>query len=98
MSEFMGLINGQYEAKKEGFLPGGASLHSAGSPHGPDAQTFEMASNDELKPVKVAEGTMSFMFETSLILKTSKWAMEHCGKLQTNYHDVWNDLKDTFCP
>lgn len=58
MSEFMGLIKGNYEAKEEGFAPGGASLHSMMTPHGPDVQCFEGASNAELKPCKVAEGTM----------------------------------------
>lgn len=57
MSEFMGLIYGNYEAKEEGFLPGGASLHSMMTPHGPDTQCFESASTGELKPVRVADGT-----------------------------------------
>lgn len=58
MSEFMGLIHGNYEAKEEGFLPGGASLHSMMTPHGPDMQCFEGASTAELKPTRVADGTM----------------------------------------
>jgi homogentisate 1,2-dioxygenase len=57
MSEFMGLIHGNYEAKEEGFLPGGATLHSMMTPHGPDAQCFERASNDILGPTRVADGT-----------------------------------------
>lgn len=57
MSEFMGLIFGNYEAKEEGFLPGGATLHSMMSPHGPDAECFKGASNCELNPVRVADGT-----------------------------------------
>lgn len=57
MSEFMGLILGQYEAKRGGFLPGGATLHSIMTPHGPDLKCFEDASNEELKPTRVAEGT-----------------------------------------
>ena len=92
----MGLIIGMYEAKKEGFLPGGASLHSAGSAHGPDARTFEISSIVDLKPERIAEGTMAFMFETSLMLRTTKWAMEDCGKLQSDYHKVWVDLKSHF--
>ena len=58
MSEFMGLISGTYEAKTEGFQPGGASLHSIMVPHGPDTECYESASKAPLKPVKVAEGTM----------------------------------------
>ena len=57
MSEFMGLILGKYEAKEEGFAPGGATLHSMMTPHGPDTNCFEDWSNKELGPIKVAEGT-----------------------------------------
>lgn len=57
MSEFMGLIFGSYEAKEEGFLPGGASLHSMMTPHGPDVDCFEAATNEELKPTRIADGT-----------------------------------------
>ncbi len=64
MSEFMGLIIGKYEAKEDGFAPGGATLHSMMTPHGPDASCFESASTAELKPVRVADGTQSFMFES----------------------------------
>ena len=56
MSEFMGLIKGNYEAKEEGFLPGGASLHSMMTPHGPDAQCFEANSTMDLRPQKVTVG------------------------------------------
>ncbi|KAG8235140.1 hypothetical protein J437_LFUL012337 [Ladona fulva] len=67
MSEFMGLIKGNYEAKEEGFLPGGASLHSMMTPHGPDAQCFEDATKAKLVPVRVADNTQDL--ETSLLLK-----------------------------
>ncbi len=56
MSEFMGLIHGRYEAKQEGFMPGGATLHSMMTPHGPDAHAFSKASTAPLTPVKL-EGT-----------------------------------------
>lgn len=58
MSEFMGLIYGNYEAKEEGFKPGGASLHSMMTPHGPDADAFQKASKMKLEPGRVADGTM----------------------------------------
>ncbi|MEK7689609.1 MAG: homogentisate 1,2-dioxygenase, partial [Bdellovibrionota bacterium] len=51
MSEYMGLIHGVYDAKPEGFVPGGSSLHNCMSSHGPDKQTFDAASSAELKPV-----------------------------------------------
>ena len=58
MSEFMGLIKGKYEAKEKGFQPGGASLHNIMIPHGPDYQCYTNAVNEDLKPIRVAEGTM----------------------------------------
>ncbi len=61
MSEFMGLILGQYEAKEEGFCPGGATLHSIMTPHGPDAQAFNTWTNKELGPMRVAEETQVWM-------------------------------------
>lgn len=98
MSEFMGLIKGSYEAKtasKGGFQPGGGSLHSIMTPHGPDTGCFESASTAELKPERVAEGTQSFMFETSLSLKASPWAVE---RIQPDYYKAWEGLKSHFDP
>ncbi len=65
MNEFMGLVFGAYDAKAEGFVPGGASLHNCMAGHGPDAETFERASNAELKP-QYLDNTLAFMFETQL--------------------------------
>jgi homogentisate 1,2-dioxygenase len=73
MSEFMGLIYGQYDAKPQGFTPGGFSLHNCMLPHGPDADAFEKASTAELKPHKL-EGTMAFMFETRLPQRVTAYA------------------------
>lgn len=50
-------------------MPGGATLHSIMTPHGPDRQCFEGASAADLKPEIIAKGTQAFMFETSLSLK-----------------------------
>ncbi|BFZ09238.1 hypothetical protein BsWGS_12277 [Bradybaena similaris] len=96
MSEFMGLIYGNYEAKEEGFQPGGASLHSIMTPHGPDYECFEKASNAELKPGKVAEGTMAFMFESSLSMAVTQWA--NTTKVDPNYFQCWQPLKKHFTP
>ena len=73
MSEFMGLIYGVYDAKPEGFVPGGISLHNCMLPHGPDEQAFEHASNSEIKPVKLTN-TMAFMFETRFPQRVTKYA------------------------
>jgi homogentisate 1,2-dioxygenase len=96
MSEFMGLIYGVYDAKPEGFVPGGMSLHNCMLPHGPDTPAFEHASNVELKPTKLT-GTMAFMFETRFPQRVTKWASE-LSTLQPNYTDCWKDLKKHFDP
>eukprot|EP00127_Corallochytrium_limacisporum_P004547 Clim_evm17s167 gene=Clim_evmTU17s167 len=98
MSEFMGLILGEYEAKKDGFLPGGGSLHSMMTPHGPDVKTFEGASRADLKPERVAEGTQAFMFESSLGLALTKWGEETCHKVDPKYYEVWQGMKKYFDP
>ncbi len=94
MSEFMGLCFGQYDAKEEGFIPGGASLHNQMSAHGPDAEAFEKASNAELKPQKLS-GTMAFMFESRYIIRPTAYAME-TSELQREYFEVWQKLPKKF--
>jgi len=94
MSEYMGLIYGQYDAKEEGFVPGGGSLHNQMSAHGPDLDAFEKASNAELKPQKLS-GTMAFMFESRYIIRPTKFAME-TAQLQHEYFEVWQGLKKNF--
>lgn len=94
MSEFMGLIYGVYDAKEEGFVPGGASLHNCMSPHGPEAAVFEKASNGELPPVK-QEATMAFMFESRYVIAPTKYALETEHR-QKDYLDCWNGLNKHF--
>src|SRR5271166_824559 len=83
MSEFMGLVHGVYDAKAEGFLPGGASLHNCMSAHGPDRATFERATSAELTPHKV-EDSLAFMFETRLVIRPTRYALETYA-LQRDY-------------
>lgn len=94
MSEFMGLIFGVYDAKPEGFKPGGMSLHNTMLPHGPDAQAFEAASNAELKPEKLTN-TMAFMFETRFPQHPTTFAAT-LDSLQADYPDCWAGLERKF--
>jgi homogentisate 1,2-dioxygenase len=94
MSEYMGLVYGQYDAKEEGFVPGGGSLHNQMSAHGPDLDAFEKASNADLKPQKLS-GTLAFMFESRYIIRPTKFAMD-CAELQHEYSEVWRGLKKNF--
>ena len=94
MCEFMGLVTGAYDAKAEGFLPGGASLHNCMSAHGPDAETWERATSAELKPHKL-DNTLAFMFETRLAMRLTRYAMES-SELQQDYFEGWQGLKKHF--
>ena len=94
MSEFMGLVYGEYDAKAEGFVPGGASLHNCMAGHGPDTETFEKASNAELKPVYLKD-TLAFMFETRFVCRPTKFALE-TAQLDDQYFEVWQGLSNKF--
>jgi homogentisate 1,2-dioxygenase len=94
MSELMGNIYGQYDAKPRGFVPGGMSLHNCMLPHGPDMEAFERASGAELAPHKLDE-TMSFMFETRFPQHLTPWAAT-AGHLQEDYIDCWGSLRKKF--
>jgi homogentisate 1,2-dioxygenase len=96
MNEFMGLIRGQYDAKAEGFVPGGASLHNCMSGHGPDAETFERAGKADLKPQHIAD-TLAFMFETRLAVRPTRFALKE-KILQHEYYECWQSLKKNFAP
>ena len=96
-SEFMGLIAGTYDAKAEGFVPGGASLHNCMTGHGPDAETFAKAcAADTTQPHYVTD-TMAFMFETAAVIRPTRHALE-TGELQQDYADCWQGLKKNFDP
>jgi homogentisate 1,2-dioxygenase len=94
MSELMGNIYGQYDAKPKGFLPGGMSLHNMMLPHGPDQNSFEHATTADLAPLKLAD-TMAFMFETRFPQHLTQFAANE-APLQGDYMDCWVDLRKRF--
>ena len=94
MSELMGNIHGVYDAKPQGFAPGGLSLHNMMLPHGPDREAFEGASRAELRPAKLSD-TMVFMFETRFPQQLTAWAARE-APLQDDYADVWAGLEKHF--
>jgi homogentisate 1,2-dioxygenase len=96
MSELMGNIHGIYDAKPEGFSPGGMSLHNMMLPHGPDMDAFENATNSELIPKKM-QNTMSFMFETRFPQHLTSFAAKE-APIQDDYIDCWSSLKKNFSP
>ncbi len=94
MSEFMGLVRGAYDAKAEGFTPGGASLHNTFASHGPDAQTYAQASTVDLKPQKL-DDTLAFMFESRWTIVPTRQAMETKHR-QKDYDAAWSGLSRNF--
>ena len=94
MSELMGNIVGKYDAKPNGFLPGGISLHNMMLPHGPDKDAFEGASNSELRPQKL-ENTMTFMFESRFPQHLTEFAAKE-APLQDDYAECWKGLEKKF--
>ncbi len=85
MSEAMGLIYGEYDAKAEGFAPGGLSLHNLMSGHGPDLDSWRKASEAQLKPARI-DGTMAFMVETCWPYRPTHFALE---RAQPDYDEAW---------
>ena len=96
-SEFMGLIEGAYDAKAEGFVPGGASLHNCMTGHGPDAESFEKASAIDTTRPQYIRDTMAFMFETRLPIVPTRFALES-AQLQPEYYRCWQGLGRHFDP
>ena len=94
MSELMGNIHGVYDAKPQGFVPGGISLHNMMLPHGPDKAAFEAATSAELQPQRLSN-TMSFMFETRFPQHLTEFAAQE-APLQDDYIDCWVDLAKKF--
>jgi homogentisate 1,2-dioxygenase len=99
MTEFMGLISGEYDAKKRsgsgGFVPGGASLHSIMTPHGPDAESYYANAKNPCDAPTKFEGGLAFMFESSAMCKVSRYALE-CDHRERDYAECWDGLKATF--
>jgi len=91
MSELMGLVHGVYDAKAEGFAPGGISIHNCMSAHGPDLATFERASGAELKPHKIQD-TLAFMWESRYVWRPTRFAMG-ARELQHDYDKVWDGFR-----
>jgi homogentisate 1,2-dioxygenase len=94
MSEYMGLISGTYDAKEEGFLPGGGSLHNCMSAHGPDANAYEKAISSSLKP-EYYDNTLAFMFESRHVWHVTEFAY-HTDFRQKNYYSCWQGLTSRF--
>ncbi|KII89653.1 hypothetical protein PLICRDRAFT_39775 [Plicaturopsis crispa FD-325 SS-3] len=95
-TEFMGLIYGVYGGRSDGFEPGGASYETGFCPHGVSYDEFKAASEAPLAPMRVHEGTMAFMFESSMMFTMTDFAMKRSGKLHEHEPKMWDNLKAQF--
>ena len=95
MNEFMGLIQGQYDAKEEGFQPAGASIHNCMTGHGPDADAFAKASSAKLAPSKF-ENTMAFMWESCYAFWPTEQVLKDKRIHDENYSECWQSLPRLF--
>jgi homogentisate 1,2-dioxygenase len=93
MSELMGLVHGEYDAKAEGFLPGGVSLHNCMSAHGPDLASHQKASSATLVPRKI-DRSLAFMWESRWVFRPTRFAMS-ARELQKDYDAAWDGFRKT---
>jgi len=94
MSEAMGLIYGAYDAKADGFAPGGLSLHNLMCGHGPDLDSWKKASAADLKPAKI-ENTLAFMVETCWPYRPTQFALD---RSQPDYDSAWTGFPKAKLP
>ena len=88
MSEYIGLINGAYDAKNAGiFSPGCSLLHNCMSAHGPDYPAYKHAIEAKLEPVKYSD-TLAFMFESSMYYLPTEYALNVLPRIK-DYWKVW---------
>ena len=93
-SEFVALLQGAYIGKGESFAPGSASLHNCMAGHGPDAETYQRATSSDLQP-QYLDDTMTFIIETQLPIRPTKWAIES-DLLDRDYYKTWQGLTRRF--
>ena len=96
MNEFMGLIYGEYDAKAEGFVPGGASLHNCMAGHGPDAETFEKASQRRVETA--VPGRHAGIHVRDSICLPSDQIRGGDRRIAARVLECWQDLKKHFDP
>lgn len=95
-TEFMGLLYGNYGGRSDGFEPGGASYETGFCPHGVAYEEFKAASEADLQPMRISEGTIAFMFESSRMFTLTDYAMKRTGKLHEHNPKMWDNLKGQF--
>ncbi|KAF8579366.1 homogentisate 1,2-dioxygenase [Ramaria rubella] len=94
-SELLGLIYGAYPGRA-GFQPGGLNFTPPFSPHGPTSGPFKAASEAELKPQWISVGSLAFMFESSMTLALTEYAIKRANTMRPVDPKTWEGLKPLF--
>lgn len=95
MSEVMGLIAGNYDAKSgDGFVPGSVSIHNQFTPHGPDAGSVAKAITEDTMEKTRYQDTMAFMWESNKVWVPTNDALSK--QMDTEYTSCWDDIPKTF--
>ncbi|KAM6503917.1 homogentisate 1,2-dioxygenase [Amanita muscaria] len=94
--EFLGVVYGSFGGRSEGLKPGGASMETGFCPHGVTNDDFVKGVEEEQVPKKIFVGTLGIIWETSVPLTVSDFAMNRSGKLQNHNAAVWDELKPNF--
>lgn len=94
MSEFMGLLQGSYDAKPDSFLPGASSIHNRFVPHGPDGAAVERGTAADVSKPERYSGTLAFMFETRLTWQPTEHALSQLNDV--DYPSCWSSIESRF--
>ena len=95
MSEFMGLIKGEYDAKSSGgFVPGSSSIHNKLIPHGPDAAAVEEGISMNTSEHQRYENTLAFMFESNEVWVPTEYAIRNLK--DDDYAKCWQGIRQAF--
>lgn len=95
-SEFMGLIYGEYGGRSDEFQPGGASYECGFVPHGVAYEEFTAASEMELQPMRISEGSIAIMFESSRPFTLTDYAFNRSGVKHEHDPEMWLPLRGGF--
>ncbi|GJE85537.1 homogentisate 1,2-dioxygenase [Phanerochaete sordida] len=74
-TEIIGLISGDFGFERD-FAPGALSLETGFGAHGMESDAYDAASDMELKPTKILQGTRMVLFETSMLMCLTEHALK----------------------
>ncbi|KAI8166096.1 Homogentisate 1,2-dioxygenase [Colletotrichum sp. SAR 10_70] len=95
-TEVVGIVYGDYKGTSRNLEAGGLSFQSSYMPHGETHEAFEKATTSELKPLRVGEGFLGFMFQISTHCAITQFALERSGVLEVPPASLWDSMQGHF--